>query len=241
MKKPSKESVIRFVISHKICLGCGLIGFLIGPAFFFGGLIVGFFADLIVDRLKDDRRIKSVFRDERFSSNLKEPFSGCLVVCALAVFSLGDSDSAGKLARIVFGKKVSSDWESLCRLAASNESLNGDLLTETLASKILHDELDKTFLPDIFAFLHACEFNWNENDKGQKPSVYLSELLNYCCKNDELENAYRILGLEKKASSSEVKKAHRKLAAKYHPDADSGNEEMFIKIQKAYEIISKTF
>ena len=31
------------------------------------------------------------------------------------------------------------------------------------------------------------------------------------------ENYYKILGLEKNATESEIKKAYRKLAVKYHP------------------------
>ena len=88
--------------------------------------------------------------------------------------------------------------------------------------------------------LRACEFNWDEKNRGEKPSVYLAQLLNYQVQNDELENAYSVLGLEKNASMSEVKKSHRALAAKYHPDSATGNEELFIKVQDAYESIAHT-
>lgn len=51
---------------------------------------------------------------------------------------------------------------------------------------------------------------------------------------------YRILFLEESATLSEVKKAYRKLAKKYHPDKNSGSEEYaaeFRNIQDAYEKI----
>lgn len=50
---------------------------------------------------------------------------------------------------------------------------------------------------------------------------------------------WSVLGLEEDASLEEVRKAHRKLAARYHPDRHKGDkraEEKFKEIQKAYEV-----
>jgi len=55
------------------------------------------------------------------------------------------------------------------------------------------------------------------------------------------EDYYKILGLEKTASSEEIKKAYRKLALKYHPDKNPDNkeaEEQFKKISEAYAVLS---
>jgi curved DNA-binding protein len=52
---------------------------------------------------------------------------------------------------------------------------------------------------------------------------------------------YKILGVDKKAGSEDIKKAYRKLALKYHPDRNPGNkeaEERFKKISEAYAVLS---
>lgn len=48
---------------------------------------------------------------------------------------------------------------------------------------------------------------------------------------------YQILGLEKGASKDEVKKAFRKLAAKYHPDKQTGDEEKYKEVTEAYAVL----
>ncbi|XP_969135.2 dnaJ homolog subfamily C member 16 isoform X1 [Tribolium castaneum] len=56
----------------------------------------------------------------------------------------------------------------------------------------------------------------------------------------ELGNPYEILGVHRKASQSEIKKAYRQLAKEWHPDKtkDPEAEEKFVKIKQAYELLS---
>ncbi len=49
-----------------------------------------------------------------------------------------------------------------------------------------------------------------------------------------MKDYYEILGIEKGATKDEVKKAFRKLAAKYHPDKKTGDEAKFKEISEAY-------
>ncbi len=53
-----------------------------------------------------------------------------------------------------------------------------------------------------------------------------------------MKNYYEVLGVEKGASQDEIKKAFRKLAAKYHPDKKTGDEARFKEISEAYAVLS---
>jgi molecular chaperone DnaJ len=56
-----------------------------------------------------------------------------------------------------------------------------------------------------------------------------------------VKDPYRTLGVDRKASDEEIKKAYRKLARQYHPDRNAGDksaEERFKEVQEAYSILS---
>ena len=57
----------------------------------------------------------------------------------------------------------------------------------------------------------------------------------------EKRDYYEVLGIDRNASASEIKKAYRKLAKKYHPDTNPGDKEAeakFKEVTEAYEILS---
>ena len=64
---------------------------------------------------------------------------------------------------------------------------------------------------------------------------------------DGVDNAYKVLEIEKSVTDTEVKKAYRKMVKKHHPDKLQhlgeehlkGAEEKFRQIQKAYESIQQ--
>ncbi|KAI8804159.1 chaperone DnaJ [Cladochytrium replicatum] len=54
------------------------------------------------------------------------------------------------------------------------------------------------------------------------------------------KDPYNVLGVDKKASASDIKKAYYQLAKQYHPDTnkDASAKDKFMEIQGAYEILS---
>ena len=58
--------------------------------------------------------------------------------------------------------------------------------------------------------------------------------------NETKRDYYEVLGVEKNAAADQIKRAYRKLAAKYHPDVnhEADAETKFKEINEAYEVLS---
>ena len=88
----------------------------------------------------------------------------------------------------------------------------------------------------------AGYLNINQYDFESIKSMFLAKGSN------SLDKWFSILEIDKSASNEEIKKAHRKMVIKYHPDKLQGvskditklAEEKFLLVQKAYENIMKS-
>ncbi len=77
----------------------------------------------------------------------------------------------------------------------------------------------------------------NQNDYGSIKAMFYNDV----------DSAYKILEIDKTATNSEIKKAYRTMAKKYHPDKvvhlgkahQKGAEEKFRQVQAAYEKLQK--
>ncbi len=63
------------------------------------------------------------------------------------------------------------------------------------------------------------------------------------CHNSPMDykDYYKILGVERKASADDIRKAYRKLAMQFHPDKNPGDkkaEDKFKEINEAYQVLS---
>tara|TARA_B100001063_G_C16371530_1_gene360999 strand:- start:91 stop:564 length:474 start_codon:yes stop_codon:yes gene_type:complete len=53
-----------------------------------------------------------------------------------------------------------------------------------------------------------------------------------------MKDYYKILEVDRDCETEEIKKSYKKLALKYHPDKNNGDDTKFKEISEAYEVLS---
>lgn len=53
-----------------------------------------------------------------------------------------------------------------------------------------------------------------------------------------IDDPYRTLGILRGAETDEIRAAHRRLAKRFHPDGSMGDEQRFLAVQEAYQLLS---
>lgn len=253
--KPNK--LLKIVLYYKWIFICAIVGLPAGFWGFFLGLGVGAFVTLILKRKKDAEQLRIAIENPGCQQT-GEVFPESVVIAGLAVFCYHDVNMAASQMRACFGDLYTIDWETVCRSAENAETLNGDLLTECLAAKLRRLENSKKtdinssvcdysiLVERIFKMLAVAEMGWKVKDRGNPPSRYLAELLQYSPVSDEVATACLVLGVKPDDSESTVKKAYHEMVQLYHPDTVRSLSaeqqqiagEAFLRIQKAYEVLT---
>lgn len=235
--------LVSFLKRHWIILACILAGCAGGGWGIVIGLMTGFFVETIIHRNQEIKKLAGILNTPSASSAIAEPFEGAALVAELTWFCAGSEYAAADALSRTFPEFSGTDWEILCRAAGAIETINADLVAECLAAVLR--KADDTGLPErVFKLLSAVEFGWRD-ERGTKPSEYIASLLSYTPVTTEYEKACTLLGVSVTADMNEIKKAWRKLAALYHPDTTGAlspeqqkvAEDMFRRVQEAYDLI----
>lgn len=241
------SSFLDFLKRHCIMITCVLAGCAGGGWGIFIGLMTGFFVETIIHRNAEIKLLAGMLKKPSSSAPIVEPFEGAALCAELTWFCAGSEYAAASALQRTFPECSGTDWELLCRAAGSIETINADLVAECLAA-VLRKSQDKELPARIFRLLSAVEFGWRD-ERGTRPSEYMTSLLSYAPVTSEYENACLLLGVSVSADMNEIKKAWRKLAALYHPDTTGAlspeqqkvAEDMFRRCQAAYELVCEQY
>lgn len=237
------------------------------------GAIIGLALGSLVDNIADDGR--PLLEDKRSRKRRRDPYrqypkyetkkeqpktqSGDFEVSLLILASIiikadgkqdqRELDFVRQQFKSMYGKeRANHAFELFKRVSKQNISMR----QVSLQIKKMMDHASRLQLIHFLFGIAKADGHVSENELRQ---IYtMSGYLGISAKDyesikamfyDETYNAYKVLEIDKSVSDSEVKKAYRKMAKKYHPDRvghlgeehQEGAEEKFRQVQKAYDHI----
>lgn len=234
-----------------------LVGFFVRGL---SGAILGFFAGSIIDGLfgSDKGRARTVFQDYTRPSVTPADFElNLLSLCSIVIKADGkvnqsEMDYVRQYFVGTYGKdKANAIFRTFNEVNKKRE-ISAQRTCTFLAQRTRY-EVRLQLLHFLFGIAQADgSITDPEIQKIREIAGFLRVSLNEFESIKAMfiksaDNSYKILDIEKSASDSEVKKAYRDMAKKYHPDLvntqdeaiKKGAEEKFKQVQTAYETIQK--
>lgn len=225
---------------------------IVGPI----GAIIGF----AIGSLLDSAETRQLLIDQKTGTPYQpDGFSAALLVLTAAVMKAdgrvvkAELDFVKDFFKAQFGVEKTKKDMLLLR-----EILEKDISIFQIATQIQHSTDHATRL-QLMHYLVGIAHADGQIDESElrvlrsianyfKINNYDFESIRAMFGKNTLKDAYAILEIEKEATNEEIKKAYKKMAAKFHPDRVShlgeehvkAAEDKFKKVQDAYEQIKKT-
>eukprot|EP01031_Cornospumella_fuschlensis_P033638 gene33638-40692_t len=140
-----------------------------------------------------------------------------------------------KLADVLMQNKKYAEAKKLVHGLIEKDAQDASLF-KLLGSICMHEE---DFDCAVQNLKRAAELS--QGDRGLQEELRKAEA---ALKQSKMKDYYKILGVGRRASAKEIKKAYRELALKWHPDKHKGDDEkekaekQFQNVAEAYEILS---
>ena len=225
------------------------------------GAILGFFIGSFLERINPSstgRKAGNIFREATSSSVSPADFElNLLSLCSIVIKA--DGKVTQQELDYVRGYFVSTYGKN--RANAIFKVFNEVIKKREVSAKRVCDYMNQRTRYEVRLQLLHFLFGIAQADGGISAleTAKIQEIASYLKVNGSdfesikamfvksADTAYKILEIEKSVSDSDVKKAYRTMAKKYHPDRvvtddqaiKKGAEEKFKKVQEAYETIQK--
>ena len=160
----------------------------------------------------------------------------------------GNKDEAKKCLEIARRYLVKGDKEKARKFIGKSQKLYPLKEAESLLQELEQKEKTETANGNIpngsthksDKSRHKENDNKNVEDEKSKEPDYTAEQLAEVKRINKLKDYYEILGVEKDASDSDLRRAYKKLALQFHPDKNRapGSTEAFKAIGNSFAVLS---